>query len=51
MAAHYMSIMNRFSEAGAGNRLRPAEVFVDLKGNDRLIRKKETFDDLIDNFI
>jgi diaminopimelate decarboxylase len=33
------------------NRLRPAEVLIDEKGNDRLIRKKETFEDLISNFI
>ncbi len=33
------------------NRLRPAEVLIDEKGNDRLIRKKETFEDLVDNFI
>jgi diaminopimelate decarboxylase len=33
------------------NRLRPAEVLIDEKGNDRLIRKKETFEDLIGNFI
>ena len=33
------------------NRLRPAEVLIDLSGNDRLIRKKETFSDLADNFV
>ena len=33
------------------NRLRPAEVLIDLKGNDRLIRRRETFNDLVDNFI
>ncbi|UCH14115.1 MAG: diaminopimelate decarboxylase [Bacteroidales bacterium] len=32
------------------NRLRPAEVLIDINGNDRLIRKKETFEDLVDNF-
>jgi diaminopimelate decarboxylase len=33
------------------NRLRPAEVIIDINGNDRLIRKKETFSDLTDNFV
>ncbi len=33
------------------NRLRPAEVLIDERGNDRLIRKKETFEDLVDNFV
>lgn len=33
------------------NRLRPAEVLIDKNGNDRLIRKEETFEDLVDNFI
>ena len=32
------------------NRLRPAEVLIDINGNDKLIRKKETFEDLVDNF-
>jgi diaminopimelate decarboxylase len=33
------------------NRLRPAEVLIDAHGNDRLIRKRESFKDLVDNFI
>ena len=33
------------------NRLRPAEVLIDENGNGRLIRKKETFEDLVDSFI
>lgn len=33
------------------NRLRPAEVLIDLKGNDRLIRRKEAFQDLTHSFI
>ena len=33
------------------NRLRPAEVLIDALGNDRLIRKRESFEDLVDNFI
>jgi len=33
------------------NRLRPAEVLIDGNGNDRLIRKRESFEDLVDNFI
>ncbi len=33
------------------NRLRPAEVMIDKNGNDRLIRKNETFEDLVENFI
>lgn len=32
-------------------RLRPAEVLVNRKGNDRLIRKRETYDDLLNHFI
>jgi diaminopimelate decarboxylase len=33
------------------NRLRPAEVLIDCEGNDRLIRRKESFEDLTDSFI
>jgi diaminopimelate decarboxylase len=33
------------------NRLRPAEVLIDKNGHDKLIRKRETFEDLVDNFI
>lgn len=32
------------------NRLRPAEVLIDQKGNHRLIRKRETLDDLMKGF-
>lgn len=31
-------------------RLRPAEVLIDTQGNDRLIRKRETYNDLLRNF-
>ncbi len=31
-------------------RLRPAEVLIDRQGNDRLIRKRETYNDLLRNF-
>lgn len=31
-------------------RLRPAEVLIDLEGNDRLIRKRETLEDLLRHF-
>ncbi len=33
------------------NRLRPAEVLIDSEGNDRLIRKRETFEDLLNSFV
>jgi diaminopimelate decarboxylase len=33
------------------NRLRPAEVLIDKNGNDKLIRKREMFEDLVDKFI
>lgn len=33
------------------NRLRPAEVLIETDGNPRLIRRRETFDDLVNNFI
>jgi diaminopimelate decarboxylase len=33
------------------NRLRPAEVLIDTDGNPRLIRKRDTLDDLVRNFI
>ncbi len=32
------------------NRLRPAEVLIDLDGNDRLIRRRDTFDNLMRGF-
>lgn len=32
------------------NRLRPAEVLIDQDGNDRLIRRRDTFDDLMRGF-
>ena len=32
------------------NRLRPAEVLIDHDGNDRLIRRRDTFEDLMRNF-
>ncbi len=32
------------------NRLRPAEVLIDLNGNHRLIRRRDTLEDLIRNF-
>ena len=32
------------------NRLRPAEVLIDLDGNDRLIRRRDTLEDLVRNF-
>ncbi len=32
------------------NRLRPAEVLIDLNGNDRLIRRRDTYDDLFRQF-
>lgn len=32
-------------------RLRPAEVLIDTEGNDRLIRKRESYEDLLRNFI
>jgi diaminopimelate decarboxylase len=31
-------------------RLRPAEVLIDTEGNPRLIRRRDTFDDLVKNF-
>lgn len=33
------------------NRLRPAEVLIDADGNPRLIRRRDTLDDLVRNFI
>lgn len=33
------------------NRLRPAEVLITSSGEDRLIRKRDTFEDLVRNFI
>ena len=33
------------------SRLRPAEVLIDLEGNPRLIRRRDTLDDLIRNFM
>jgi diaminopimelate decarboxylase len=33
------------------NRLRPAEVLIDTNGNPRLIRRRDTLDDLVRNFI
>ncbi len=33
------------------NRLRPAEVLIDLEGNHRLIRRRDTLEDLVRNFI
>lgn len=33
------------------NRLRPAEVLIDTDGNPRLIRRRDTLDDLVRNFI
>ncbi len=33
------------------NRVRPAEVLIDSDGNDRLIRKRETFEDLLNCFV
>jgi len=33
------------------NRLKPAEVLIDLKGNPRLIRKRDTLEDLVKNFV
>jgi diaminopimelate decarboxylase len=33
------------------NRLRPAEVLIDSDGNPRLIRRRDTLDDLVRNFI
>ncbi len=33
------------------NRFRPAEVLIDSKGKDRLIRKRETFEDLLNSFL
>jgi diaminopimelate decarboxylase len=32
------------------NRLRPAEVLINSNGNDRLIRRRDTFEDLVRNF-
>ena len=32
-------------------RLRPAEVLLDLHGNDRLIRRRDNFEDLVRNFV
>jgi len=32
------------------NRLRPAEVLIDREGNDRLIRRRDTLEDLVRNF-
>jgi diaminopimelate decarboxylase len=33
------------------NRLRPAEILIDTDGNPRLIRRRDTLDDLVRNFI
>jgi diaminopimelate decarboxylase len=33
------------------NRLRPAEVLIDKNGNSRLIRRRDTLDDLVRNFV
>lgn len=33
------------------NRLRPAEVLIESNGDDRIIRRRDTFDDLMRNFI
>ena len=33
------------------NRLRPAEVLIDSEGNDRLIRRRETFEDLMSGYV
>ena len=33
------------------NRLRPAEVLIDKDGNDRLIRRRDTLEDLTRNFV
>lgn len=32
-------------------RLKPAEVLIDMDGNDRLIRRRDTFEDIIRNFV
>lgn len=32
------------------NRLRPAEVLIDSQGNDRLVRRRDTYEDLVRNF-
>ena len=32
------------------NRLRPAEVLIEMNGNDRLIRRRDTLEDLVRNF-
>ena len=32
-------------------RLKPAEVLIDKDGNDRLIRRRDTIEDLIRNFV
>jgi diaminopimelate decarboxylase len=32
-------------------RLRPAEVLINADGNPRLIRRRDTFEDLVSNFI
>lgn len=32
-------------------RLKPAEVLIDKEGNDRLIRRRDTFEDLVRNFV
>ena len=33
------------------NRLRPAEVLIDAEGNPRLIRRRDTLEDLTRNFV
>jgi diaminopimelate decarboxylase len=33
------------------NRLRPAEVLIQADGNPRLIRRRDTLDDIVRNFI
>lgn len=33
------------------NRLRPAEVLIDMEGNHRLIRRRDTLKDLVQNFV
>ncbi|MBQ3921318.1 MAG: diaminopimelate decarboxylase, partial [Firmicutes bacterium] len=33
------------------NRLRPAEVLIDLGGRDRLIRRRDSYEDLISNWV
>lgn len=33
------------------NRLRPAEILIDKEGNDRIIRRRDTLEDLVRNFV